>query len=141
MSPPPLRVALGVVALTLALALAPTLRAADPVAPAKDGAHGAATGIDERVANLESQVATLKQSVQQAGNGVVLGLFVFAVFCAVWAQNTNRSAVLWFVLGFLPLINFFTAIVLLAKNSRDRKRLRQVVPPVKKEAVPELVAH
>jgi len=45
--------------------------------------------------------------------------FLFGLFCAYWAQETNRSAWLWFFLGalFAPI----TGIVLLDKNSRDRK--------------------
>jgi hypothetical protein len=30
---------------------------------------------------------------------VGLVFFLFAIFCAYWAQTTNRSAWLWFVLG------------------------------------------
>jgi len=47
-----------------------------------------------------------------------LVFFLFAVFCAYWAQTTNRNAWLWFFLGwfFAPI----TGLVLLYKNARAR---------------------
>lgn len=44
-----------------------------------------------------------------------LVFFLFGIFCAYWAQTTNRSAWGWFFLGlfFAP----FTGVVLLVKNS------------------------
>jgi formate hydrogenlyase subunit 3/multisubunit Na+/H+ antiporter MnhD subunit len=44
--------------------------------------------------------------------------FLFGIFCAYWAQTTNRSAWLWFFLGlfFAPI----TGIFLVYKNSNDR---------------------
>jgi hypothetical protein len=50
------------------------------------------------------------------GGGLVL--FFFAVFCALWAQNTGRSAWLWFFLGLF--FHIITALVLLTKNSNDK---------------------
>ncbi|MCB1561748.1 MAG: hypothetical protein KDI75_11760 [Xanthomonadales bacterium] len=42
--------------------------------------------------------------------------FLFGVFCAHWAQNTNRNPWLWFFFGFfLPPI---AGLVLLYKNRR-----------------------
>ena len=45
--------------------------------------------------------------------------FLFGIFCAYWAQTTGRNAWLWFFLGlfFAP----FTGLVLLYKNSQDRR--------------------
>jgi len=53
-----------------------------------------------------------------ASTGLVL--FLFGIFCAYWAQETNRNAWLWFFLGlfFGPI----TGIFLLTKNSEDRMR-------------------
>lgn len=47
---------------------------------------------------------------------VSLVFFLFGIFCAYWAQTTNRSAWGWFLLGlcFAPS----TGLVLLSKNSR-----------------------
>jgi len=47
--------------------------------------------------------------------------FLFAIFCAYWAQTTQRNAWLWFFLGlfFSPI----TGVVLAAKTAGDlRKR-------------------
>jgi len=51
---------------------------------------------------------------------VGLVTFLFAIFCAYWAQTTNRSAWLWFFMGwfFAPI----TGIVLLCKNRDDLSR-------------------
>jgi hypothetical protein len=50
-----------------------------------------------------------------------LVFFLFGIFCAYWAQSTNRSAWLWFFVGwfFAPI----TGLVLLYKNSNDKTRL------------------
>ncbi|MCX7237256.1 hypothetical protein [Polynucleobacter sp.] len=44
-----------------------------------------------------------------------IGFFLFGIFCAYWAQTTNRNAWLWFFMGFFfaPI----TGLVLLYKNS------------------------
>ncbi len=48
--------------------------------------------------------------------------YLFGIFCAYWAQTTNRSAWLWFFLGlFLAPIS---GLVLLSKTSDDRKAAR-----------------
>ncbi len=51
-----------------------------------------------------------------ASTGMVF--YLFGIFCAYWAQTTNRSPWLWFFCGWLfaPI----TGIVLLIKNSNDR---------------------
>lgn len=56
---------------------------------------------------------------------VALVFFLFAIFCAYWAQTTNRSAWLWFFMGwfFAPI----TGLVLLAKNSKETS---QGNPPI-----------
>lgn len=67
--------------------------------------------LEHRVSELEHQVQDL------ADTGLVLLLFGF--FCALWAQNTGRSAWGWFFLGLF--FGPFTAIVLLVKNSSSRR--------------------
>jgi hypothetical protein len=94
---------------------------------------------DERVESLEHRVAQLESSVhetsgkiayldtsvsQKAGEGVLLVLF--GAFCALWAQNTGRSAWLWFFMGLF--FNVITLIVLLMKNSKDRTTRLQLTP-------------
>jgi hypothetical protein len=86
-----------------------------PAAPAQNNA-------DERIAALEHRVADLEQSLAHKSS-VAFVLFLYGVFCALWAQNTGRSAWLWFFLGLL--FSVITVIVLLAKNSDDRKRRRR----------------
>jgi hypothetical protein len=50
-------------------------------------------------------------------------LALFGCSRALWAQNTNRNPWLWFFLGLI--FNVFTVIVLLLRNSEDRRRSRQ----------------
>ena len=51
---------------------------------------------------------------------VALVQFLFGIFCAYWAQTTQRNAWLWFFLGwFLAPI---TGIVLIAKNSEGKSK-------------------
>ena len=51
-----------------------------------------------------------------ASTGLVF--YLFAIFCAYWAQFTGRRSLLWFFMGWLfaPI----TGLVLLYKNSEDR---------------------
>jgi hypothetical protein len=88
---------------------------------ADEGLDRRVADIDSRVAQLQSQVASIPSSVQSNGSdgGV---LFLFGAFCALWAQNTNRNAWLWFFLGLI--FSVITVLVLLAKNSGDLKRRR-----------------
>ena len=50
---------------------------------------------------------------------VGLVFYLFGIFCAYWAQTTDRSAWRWFFVGwfFAPI----TGVVLLRKNARDRQ--------------------
>ena len=82
-----------------------------PPVPAQD---------NERVAALEHRVADLEQSLAHKSSVAVV-LFLYGAFCALWAQNTGRSAWLWFFLGLL--FSVITVVVLLVKNSDDRRQL------------------
>jgi Na+/melibiose symporter-like transporter len=73
--------------------------------------------LEQRVAKLEQQVAN-QHSIQVQGPSGAL-LLLLGAFCALWAQNTNRNAWLWFFLGIF--FSVITIIVLLVKNSDDRK--------------------
>jgi hypothetical protein len=46
-----------------------------------------------------------------------ISFFLFGIFCAYWAQQTNRNTWLWFFLGlfFAPV----AGLVLLYKNSKQ----------------------
>ena len=53
--------------------------------------------------------------------------FLFGIFCAYWAQETDRNPWLWFFFGFfLPHI---AGIVLCIKNSSDKKEVTSSLPP------------
>lgn len=75
-----------------------------------------------RIGALEQQVKALQSQVDRLGHRASQGavLFLYGVFCALWAQNTGRNATGWFFLGLF--FNFITVLVLLYKNAEDRKR-------------------
>lgn len=87
-------------------------QAASPLASNPDATAHEITQLKTRVSQLERQVKKLEST------GLVL--FLFGVFCALWAQNTGRNAWLWFFLGLFG--SLITVIVLLVKNSNDRFR-------------------
>ena len=76
---------------------------------------------DRRIAALEMRINSLPTPIQSHGNDGA-ALFLFGVFCALWAQNTGRNAWLWFFLGLF--FSVITVIVLLSKNSDDLARRR-----------------
>jgi hypothetical protein len=84
-------------------------------------------GIERRLADLEQSVAALRAPAQQHGPSAGV-LFLFGAFCALWAQNTNRSAWLWFFLGLL--FSVLAVLVLLAKNAEDRSSRQETPAPV-----------
>ena len=61
----------------------------------------------------------LRDDVKKA-EGVVLYLFAFV--CALWAQSTGRNPWLWFFAG--VLFSIFTALVIMYKNTQDRREAR-----------------
>ena len=73
---------------------------------------------DSRLDKLERKVQYLEYRVSDNG-AAGLAVFVCATFCALWAQQTGRNAWLWFFLG--AFFNFITLLVLLHKNSQDRR--------------------
>ena len=73
--------------------------------------------------NLEYRVSSLEHRTSNAASGGAIA-FLFGAFCALWAQNTGRSAWLWFFLGLF--FSVITVLVLLHKNSNDR-RMREAV--------------
>ena len=77
----------------------------------------------QRTTNLEYRVSNLEHRTSSAASGGAIAL-LFGAFCALWAQNTGRSAWLWFFLGLF--FSVITVLVLLYKNSNGR-RLRAAV--------------
>jgi hypothetical protein len=76
--------------------------------------------LGKRVDQLEAKQRQPVTEVHRDVGGVAL--FLFGAFCALWAQNTNRNPWLWFFLGLF--FNIITVLVLLAKNSGDRRMAR-----------------
>jgi len=76
----------------------------------------------ERITLLEAKVSEIDRDVKNASDtGLVL--FLFGAFCALWAQNTGRSAWLWFFLGLF--FNVLAILFLLTKNSNDNFEKKQ----------------
>ena len=75
--------------------------------------------LERRVDRLERSVRNTDANVRSSGaaGGV---FFLFGVFCALWAQNTGRSAWLWFFLGLF--FHVITTLFLLSKNADDKQR-------------------
>jgi hypothetical protein len=94
-------------------------------APANEEMERRLDQLAARVNQLESRPQTNTIIHEKESQGAVL--FLFGVVCALWAQNTDRNPWLWFFLGML--FSIVTVLVLLAKNSEDRKRLVRDVSP------------
>lgn len=90
-------------------------------------AHAQPQPPSENVSRLERRVKRLETKIAQIGNDQGLTLILFGAFCALWAQNTGRSAWLWFFLGLF--FSFITVFVLLWKNSNDIDRRRRASAP------------
>ena len=86
----------------------------------------AGSALAQGQSSLESRVDRLERQINDSSGGIAL--FLFGAFCALWAQNTGRSAWLWFFLG--VLFSVITVIVLLVKNSNDRSRARAAAAAV-----------
>ena len=74
--------------------------------------------LENQVSNLESKIGSLQSKIRNNSGGAA-SVFFFAVFCAFWAQNTNRNPWQWFFLGLI--FNIFTAFFLLSKNAADKQ--------------------
>ncbi len=74
-----------------------------------------------RISNVERRVSRLEGKGRQVTAVGGVG-FLFGAFCALWAQNSGRSAWLWFFLGFI--FSVIAVLVLLSKNSGDVDRQR-----------------
>ena len=79
------------------------------------GASEATKATSEKDDRIEFSIGSVKFSPGSAEGAVI---FLFGAFCALWAQNTNRSAWLWFFLGIF--FNVIAVLVLLFKNSNDK---------------------
>jgi len=75
--------------------------------------------VEARVTQLEKDVRRQKSELDDAAP-VGLVLYLFGIFCALWAQNTGRSAWGWFFLGLF--FSVFTVLFLLSKNTQDLRQ-------------------
>lgn len=73
--------------------------------------------LKERVHGLETEVRSVREKSDD-DKALLIAVFACGALCALWAQNTGRSAWLWFLLG--CGFNVFTLLVLLTKNANDR---------------------
>ena len=72
--------------------------------------------LDERIDVLSSSSkpnpsSPINSDVSTGGVAILFG-----AFCALWAQNTKRNALLWFFFG--AIFNVIAILVLLYKNSK-----------------------
>ena len=88
--------------------------------------------LQQEVTKLKSQVKVLKDRVQvlsakgkpnlpnqsEVSTGGVA--ILFGAFCALWAQNTRRNALFWFICG--VFFNVITVLILLYKNSKSSRK-------------------
>lgn len=108
-----LHATLAVVALAFTLTLPlPTLAQAD---------SSRLDELEQRLARAEHRARAADNRTRDNG-AAGLAAFVCAAFCALWAQQTSRNAWLWFFLG--AFFNFITLLVLLYKNSKDKRQSR-----------------
>jgi hypothetical protein len=69
----------------------------------------------DRIQQLEQRVAEVERDLShRLRDGAGIAIFLFGAFCALWAQNTGRSSLLWFFLGLF--FHVFAVLVLLYKN-------------------------
>lgn len=80
--------------------------------------------LEQRIDQLAKKVDRLESKIDSEAAAAVG--FLFGAFCALWAQNTGRNPWLWFFLG--VFFNVITVLVLLAKNSTDRRVARGEPP-------------
>ncbi len=70
--------------------------------------------LEQQINDQETELKDLREDAARAG----LVLFLFAAFCALWAQNVGRNAWLWFFMGLF--FNVIVVLFLLYLNSRDK---------------------
>ncbi len=113
------------------LILGMLLVAGTPPSAEAEAVEQSVSQLESRVSNLESSRSSTQATIQSitsrlasaehrnstASGGVAA--FLFGAFCALWAQNTGRSAWAWFFLGLF--FSVITVVVLLHKNSKDKQ--------------------
>ena len=69
--------------------------------------------LQEQVDRLERRMDSNEEKAAKSG----AVLFLIGCVCALWAQNSGRSAWLWFFMGLF--FNVFALVAMLMKNARD----------------------
>jgi len=75
---------------------------------------------------IETRAAEENKLVRNVVN-VLLAMFLFGAFCALWAQNSQRNPLVWFLCGFS--LNLFTVLAILFwfnPKNRRKKRYRRL---------------
>lgn len=79
--------------------------------------------LQSKVRDLETDNRELERNqrklIDESG-GIGVVLILFGTVCALWAQNTGRSAWLWFFLGMV--FSVVTVFFLLSKNFEDLRQ-------------------
>ena len=84
-----------------------------PVSPAQESAA--------QLHLMEQGAAAQERLIRNVVNAVLL-MFLFGAFCTLWAQQTDRNALLWFLLGFA--FTLFAVLYILWRNPRKRRKKR-----------------
>jgi len=77
--------------------------------------------ISRKIDSLEREINNLQSDLSNSENKYAstgLVLFLFGSFCAVWAQNTGRNSLGWFIGG--AIFNFIAVLFLLKLNYDDK---------------------
>ena len=76
--------------------------------------------LEVKIDHLETEIEQIKSTASDAEAYIPFVLMIFGAFSALWAQNTGRSALLWFFLGYC--FSVITVLVILYKNPQSRHR-------------------
>jgi hypothetical protein len=73
--------------------------------------------VERKLSAQERELGRLKE---EAGIGFIV-LFLFGFVLSMWAMNRKRSGCVWFVLGFIPMINILAGLSALYEENERRK--------------------
>jgi hypothetical protein len=98
--------------------------------------------LESEIRRLQSDVSRVRRqgsatTVVHDESGIFFMLILYGAFCALWAQNTGRSAWQWFFAGLF--LNVLTIMILLSKNAEDRRK-RETAAGAAKPVLPDDLA-
>ena len=112
------RIVFGMIGAVLLAATTEHVDAQDPDSAQAAQLEEDMTSLQREVRSLDRAVDRLESDIEdKADIGIIL--FLYGVFCALWAQNTGRGPWLWFFLGLF--FSIITVLFLLSKNAQDRR--------------------